>query len=88
MFGTETKSVKGEYVYSDGVNMKSYSVRKIGRGWQYRINDYDDAGKRKEYTKAGFPTENDAALAAEAFICEMLENKTLHPEEIKLKLVK
>jgi len=88
MFGTETKSVKGQYVYSDGVNMKSYSVRKIGRGWQYRINDYDDAGNRKEYTKAGFPSENDAALAAEAMICEMLENKTMHSERVELKLVK
>jgi len=87
MFGTETKSVKGQYVYSDGINMKSYSVRKIGRGWQYRINDYDEAGKRKEYTKAGFPTENDAALAAEAFICEMLEKQTLHSDKVELKLV-
>lgn len=87
MFGTETKSVKGQYVYSDGVNMKSYSVRKIGRGWQYRINDYDDTGKRVEYAKAGFPTENDAALAAEALICEMLEKQTLHSDKVELKLV-
>lgn len=87
MFGTESKSVKGQYVYSDGVNMKSYSVRKIGRGWQYRINDYDEAGKRIEITKAGFPTENDAALAAEAIICEMLATQTLHSDRVELKLV-
>lgn len=88
MLGTETKSVKGEYIYSDGENMKSYSVRKIGRGWQYRINDYDAEGKRKEYTKAGYPTENDAALAAESFICEMLKAKTLQSDKVELKLVK
>lgn len=88
MFGTENMSVKGQYVYSDGINMKSYSVRKIGRGWQYRISDYDDTGKRIEFSKAGFQTENDAALAAEAFICEMLANQTLHSDKVELKLVK
>lgn len=75
VFGTETHSVKGNFVYSDGVNTKSYSVRKIGRGWQYRISGTDDFGKRYEVAKAGFPTENDAALAAEAKICEMLAVK-------------
>lgn len=88
MFGTETHSVKGQYVYSDGINMKSYSVRKIGRGWQYRINYCDDMGNRREANKAGFPTENDAALAAEAVICEMLANGELKSEKPELRLVK
>ena len=75
VFGTETKSVRGDYVYSDGVNTKSYSIRQTGRSWQYRITDYDYTGKRIDVQKAGFATENDAALAAEAKICEMLAEK-------------
>lgn len=85
-FGTENKSVRGEYIYSDGLNMKSYSVRKIGRGWQYRITYYE-LGKRHETTKAGFSSENDAVLAAEALICEMFENGTLRSDRPELKLV-
>lgn len=85
MWGTESKSVRGEYVYSDGENMKSYSVKKVGRGWQYRITNYDENGKRKDISKAGFATENDAAVAAEGVINEMFQEKQNKP---KLRLVK
>ena len=83
-WGTDNKTVKGQYVYADGENMKSYSVRKVGRGWQYRISDYDNRGKRIEISKAGFLTEHDAALAAEGVICELFESKKDKP---KLRLV-
>ena len=84
-WGTESKSVRGEYVYSDGENVKSYSVRQVGRGWQYRITNYDEFGKRKDISKAGFATEDEAAIAAEAVISDLLNNKVEKP---KLKLVK
>lgn len=78
-WGTESKTVKGQYVYADGENMKSYSVRKVGRGWQYRISDYNDQGKRIEHTRAGFPTEEEAAIAAEEVICELFKKKQSKP---------
>ena len=88
MFGTENKSVKGDFIYADGVNMKSYSVKKIGRGYGYRVSTHDEDGKRREVTKAGFETENAAALAAEALICEMFAQKALQTEAVPLRLVK
>jgi len=85
VWGTEAKSVRGDYIYSDGENIKSYSVKRVGRGWQYRITNYDEHGKRKDISKAGFPTENDAAIAAEGVIHEMFKEQKKKP---KLRLVK
>ena len=87
MFGTETKSVKGEYIYADGENMKSYSIRKVGRSWQYRITHYTEHGVRKEISKAGFDSENEAALAAEAVICDMFNQDKIVSEKPVLRLV-
>lgn len=87
MFGTETKSIRGQYIYADGENIKSYSVRKIGRGWQYRITYYNLKGERSEITKAGFETENAAALAAEAVISDMFNHKLLISEKQHLRKV-
>ncbi|MGN0289007.1 MAG: tyrosine-type recombinase/integrase [Lachnospiraceae bacterium] len=75
MIGKEIKSVKGGYIYCDGEHLKSYSVRKIGRGYQYRISHYNEQGKRIDISKAGFKTEDDAAIAAEAVINDLLEKK-------------
>ena len=83
MFGDQTKSVKGQYVYNDGVNLKSYHVRKYGRSWGYVIEHHDENGVRIPCNKAGFATENEAALAAEEFISELFAKK-----KPKLKLVK
>ena len=88
MFGTASKSVRGEYIYADGENMKSYSVRQVGRGWQYRITQYSEWGVRKDVSKSGFPTEEAAALAAEERICDMFASGELTSEKPVLKLVK
>ena len=88
MFGTESKSVRGEYIYADGENMKSYSIRKVGRSWQYRITHYTEYGVRKDISKCGFATENDAALAAEELICDMFNRQELETEKPVLRLVK
>jgi len=75
IWGTESKSVRGDFVYSDGENMKSYSVSQVGRSWRYSITNYDETGKRKNISKAGFATENEAALAAEEVIHELFKKK-------------
>ncbi|MBE5886726.1 MAG: site-specific integrase [Lachnospiraceae bacterium] len=87
MFGTENKSVKGKYIYSDGFNMKSYSVQQVGRSWCYRITDYDTNGNRIERRKAGYATEEDAARAAEEFICDMLAKREMRADTVQLRLV-
>lgn len=83
MFGDQTKSVKGKYVYNDGVNLKSYHIRQYGRSWGYVIEHHDEHGNRIPCNKAGFATEAEAALAAESKICELLSQT-----KPKLKLVK
>ncbi|MBE5896027.1 MAG: hypothetical protein E7285_10260, partial [Lachnospiraceae bacterium] len=52
-----------------------YSVSQVGRSWRYSITNYDETGKRKNISKAGFATENEAALAAEEVIHELFKKK-------------
>lgn len=76
LWGKDNKCVKGENVYSDGTNLKSYSVRKIGHKYQYRIKNKDENGKSYEIEKSGFPTEESAILAAMERIEQLLKEKT------------
>ncbi len=71
IWSSDTKNVRGKHVWTDGKNIRSYSIRDIGSSYQYSINDYDQTGKRKNIQKAGFKTEQEAKEAAEAVIAEM-----------------
>ena len=70
-WGISNKNVKGEHIYYFEGRQKSYSIGKTGRGYCYRITAYDDSGKRKDLSQAGFPDENSACLAAEEIIHKM-----------------
>jgi len=79
----ENQGVRGKNIWSDGTNIKSYSIKNLGSSFQYIITNYDERGKRKDITKAGFQTEHDAKLAAEAVLSEMFASS-----EVVLKRVK
>jgi len=70
-------------VWTDGHNIRSYSVRNIGSSYQYSITEYDQKGKRKNIQKAGFKSEQEAKEAAEAVIEAMYENATALLKRIK-----
>lgn len=71
MWSSETRNVKGKNVWTDGKNIRSYSIRDRGTSYQYRITDVDEHGKKKEIAKAGFKTAEEAKAAAEALLTEM-----------------
>ena len=48
--------------------IKSFSVRERGKGWEYRIECEKVDGKRKQISKAGYATKEDAVFAAKNFI--------------------
>ena len=68
---SEHKGVRGKNIWTDGKNIKSYSIRNRGTSFQYAITDYDEHGKRKNIEKAGFKTEQEAKDAAEALLSSM-----------------
>lgn len=47
---------------------KTFSVRQRGIKWEYRIECEPVNGKRHQVTKCGFPTKEEATIAAEIFI--------------------
>jgi len=71
MWSTEKNTVRGKHVWTDGVNIRSYSIRDRGSSFQYSITTYDNQGKRKQIEKSGFKTEQDAKEAAEAILTEL-----------------
>ena len=71
IWSKEGKNVKGKNVWTDGKNIRSYSIRDRGSSYQYSITDYDEHGKRKNIEKSGFKTEQEAREAAEAVISAM-----------------
>jgi hypothetical protein len=83
IWSTEIKNVKGNNVWSDGVNIKSYSVRHNGHSWGYSITHYDKNGKRKNIQKTSFSTEQEAKDAAESLLAEMFSGS-----KVVLKVVK
>ena len=83
IWSTENKNVRGKNVWSDGTNIKSYSVRHNGSSWGYCVTTYDEKGNRKNIQKTSFATEQEAKDAAESLLAEMFSNS-----EVVLKRVK
>ena len=50
---------------------KSFSVRKRKDKWEYRIEGERINGKRHQITKCGFPTKEEAVVAASEYIKTM-----------------
>lgn len=73
IWSSESKSIKGKNVWSDGENIKSYSIKHNGYSWGYSITNYVD-GKRKNIEKTSFSTEEEAKEAAEAVLAELFGN--------------
>lgn len=71
IWSSDNKNVRGKNVWTDGKNIRSYSIKNLGSSFRYSINDYDQNGKRKNIQKAGFKTEQEAKDAAEAIIAAM-----------------
>lgn len=83
IWSSEAKTVKGKNVWTDGINIKSYSIKHNGYSWGYSITSYDENGKRKNIQKSIFDTEQEAKEAAEAVLEEMFANS-----EVLIKRVK
>lgn len=50
---------------------KSFSIRQRNKKWEYRIEGQKTNGKRHQITKGGFPTKEEAILAANEYIKTM-----------------
>ena len=83
IWSSEAKTVKGKNVWTDGINIKSYSIKYNGYSWGYAITDYDENGKRKNIQKATFKTEQEAKEAAEAVLAEMFANSDVVLKRVK-----
>ena len=83
IWSSEVKKVRGKNVWSDGTNIKSYSIKNIGSSFRYNITDYDQAGKRKTIQKAGFKTEQEAKDAAEAVLASMYAESDIVLKRVK-----
>ena len=83
IWSTDNKNVKGNNVWTDGVNTKSYSVRHNGYSWGYSITSYDKHGNRKNLQKATFKTEQEAKEAAEAVLNEMFASSKMLLKRVK-----
>lgn len=78
IWSSDNKNVRGKNIWTDGTNTKSYSIRHNGYSWGYSIRNYDADGKRKDFQKTGFDTEEEAKKAAEAVLAEMFaESETV-----------
>jgi len=78
LWSNDTKNVKGKHVWSDGVNIKSYGIRKKDGSYQYRINS-----NGKEIAKQGFRTEEEAKEAAESILMDMFSDSDVLLRRIK-----
>lgn len=83
IWSTENKNVRGKNIWTDGTNIKSYSVRHNGSSWGYCVTTYDENGNRKNIQKTSFATEQEAKDAAESLLAEMFSSS-----EVVLKRVK
>ena len=83
IWSTDNKNVRGKHIWSDGINIKSYSIKHNGHSWGYSITSYDKNGKRKNIQKTSFATEQEAKDAAESLLAEMFS-----ASEVVLKRVK
>lgn len=83
IWSSERKTIKGKNVWTDGVNIKSYSISNNGYSWGYSITDYDENGKRKNIQKSTFNTEQEAKEAAEAVLSEMFSSSDVVLKRVK-----
>ena len=83
IWSSEAKNVKGKNVWTDGINIKSYSTQYNGYSWGYSITSYDESGKRKNLQKAIYKTEQEAKEAAESVLAEMFGNSELLLKRVK-----
>ncbi len=83
IWSSEAKTVKGKNVWTDGINIKSYSIKYNGYSWGYSITDYDENGKRKNTQKTTFNTEQEAKEAAETVLAEMFANSDMVLKRVK-----
>lgn len=83
MWSNDTKNVRGKNIWTDGVNIKSYSIQNVGSSFKYSITSYDENGKRRNIEKQGFKTEQEAKEAAEAILKEMYSNSETLIRRIK-----
>jgi integrase len=82
VWSSDTKGIKGKYVWTDGKNTKSYSVRNNGYSWGYAITAYEN-GKRKTISKTTFDTEQEAKEAAETVLAEMFADSDFMLKRVK-----
>lgn len=83
IWSNDSKNVKGKHVWSDGVNIKSYSVTNVGTSFKYAITNYDESGKRKNIEKQGFKTEQEAKIAAEDILSKMFSDADFILKRVK-----
>jgi hypothetical protein len=83
MWSSDTRNVRGKNIWTDGKNIKSYSIKHNGYSWGYAITNYDEHGKRKDIQKSIYKTEQEAKDAAEAVLAEMFSGS-----EVLLKRIK
>lgn len=83
IWSNDTKNVKGSYVWTDGTNIKSYSVRIKNGKWQYRINDKNEDGKPKEISKYGYLSKEEAIKAAEERLEAMFDKSSVILKRVK-----
>ena len=83
IWSSEAKTVKGKNVWTDGIHIKSYSIKYNGCSWGYYITDYDESGKRKSIQKSIYHTEQEAKEAAETFLTEMFANSDMLLKRVK-----
>lgn len=83
IFSKEIKTIRGKNTWTDGVHVKSYSIKHNGYSWGYAITDYDENGKRKNIQKSAFDTEEEAKEAAEALLSEMFSESNVVLKRVK-----
>lgn len=69
IWSKDNLNVRGKYIWSNGINTKSYSIKNNGSSWMYRIHD-----NGKEISKSGFTSEKEAQEAAEVVIADMFKD--------------
>lgn len=83
IWSTENKNVKGKHIWTDGINIKSYSIKHNGSSWGYCITNYDQNGKRNYIQKTIYKTEQEAKDAAEIVLSEMFSNPNFLFKRVK-----
>lgn len=83
IWSSDAKKVKGKNVWTDGTNIKSYSISYNGYSWGYSITTYDENRKRKNIQKAIYNTEQEAKEAAETLLTEMFASSDVVLKRVK-----